>query len=501
MPRPTLFRLLVQERHWDNWAVFCDHFEEAARALAKEARDPRLASVTVARRTFDRWFAGDWYGRPQKDAARVLERLLGFPRTELFAPAPDVLEARKTVHDRGGLRASIEIGQRWPTSRLFLSAADDVADSWELAGRKVLDGTTSAVHFLPAVRRDDEVTLHPPDPGALARFLRQARRGLVVGVEEHDDDLRLYVIDSVNARKNLAAFTQQDEGLAVPAAHELDDLTYGILWSLVQLDDALLADDQVLDEEQQVLKTYLQLPRSAPSRMTMPLLTSVGARWLGSSFCAQHIQRHLDGAPEPPLFWTREQTGEEAAAWLFFRHKIAYLRGLRQRFGGAANSLARTFCIPENEIARAGRYERVLLFLAIALMEMYGIRVQVTTHPEYSAVDGFALVPGERAIVANWVRTEALWVADITTARADLRSYHVAVRDAAEQTILQGPDPETRLRALAGYLDLDWKWVTNRCNDLGDCGFANVVRPRSRLISIDALDEVLRFLGSLAPDR
>lgn len=56
MPRPTLFRLLVQERHWDNWAVFCDHFEEAARALAKEARDPRLASVTVARRTFDRWF-------------------------------------------------------------------------------------------------------------------------------------------------------------------------------------------------------------------------------------------------------------------------------------------------------------------------------------------------------------------------------------------------------------------------------------------------------------
>ncbi|WP_433496768.1 hypothetical protein ACQP1K_17430 [Sphaerimonospora sp. CA-214678] len=496
-----MFRLLVQERHWDNWVVFCGHFEEAARALAKETNTPRLASVTVARRTFDRWFAGDWYGRPHNDAARVLEHLLGFPRTELFAPAPDVLEARKAVHDRGGLQASIAIGQRWPTSRLFLSAADDVADSWELTGRKVLDGTTSAVHFLPAVRRDDEVGLRHLDPAALVKFLRQARRGLLVGVEEQDDDLRLYVIDSVNARKNLAASTSQAEGLALTAGHELDDLTYGILWSLVQLDDGLLADDQALDEEQQVLEAYLQLPRSAPSRMTLPMLTSVGARWLGSAFCAQHIQRRLDGASEAPLFWTREQTGEEAAAWLFFRHKIAYLQALRRQFGGAASPLSRTFCIPEAEVARTDRYERVLLFLAVALMEMYGIRVQVTARPEYSAVDGFVLVPGQRAIVANWVRTEALWMADTTTGRADLRSYHEAVSEAADQSLLQGNDPETRLRAMAGYLGLDWRWVTRRSCDVGECGVANLVRPRSRLISVDVLDEVLRFVGSLAPDQ
>lgn len=501
MPRPTLFRVLVQERHWDNWVVFCGHFEETARALAKEVNAPRLASVTVARRTFDRWFAGDWYGCPQKDAARVLERLLGFPRTELFAPAPDVLEARKTVHDRGGVRASVVISQRWPTSRLFLSAADGVADSWELTGRNVLDGTTSAVHFLPAARREDEVSLRPQDPGSLARFLRQARRGLLVGVEEREDDLRLYVIDSVNARKNLAAFTSRGEGLALLAAHELDDLTYGILWSLVQLDDGLLADDRALDEEQQVLETYLRLPRSAPSRMTLPMLTSVGANWLGSAFCAQHIQRRLHQASEAPLFWTREQTGEEAAAWLFFRHKVAYLKALRWQFGDAASPLSRTFCIPEAEVTRTGRYERVLLFLAIAMMEMYGIRVQVTTRAEYSAVDGFALVPGQRAIVANWVRTDELWITDSTTARADLRSYHEAISDAADQSLLRGPDPETRLRVLADYLDLDWRWVTRRCRDLGDCGVANLVWPRSRLISIDALDEVLRFLGHLVPDR
>ncbi|MFB9964151.1 hypothetical protein [Sinosporangium siamense] len=296
---------MVQERHWDNWVVFSGHFEDTARTLAKEAGAPRLANATVARRTFDRWYTGYWYGRPHNDAARVLERLLGFPWTELFSPAPDVFHARKTVHDRDGLQASLVIGERWSTSRLFLSADNNMADSWELMGRNVLDGTTSAVLFLPVARHGEEVRLCPSDPSGLERFLRPARRGLLVGVEEQDD-LRLYVIDSANVRKNLAAFTTRDKRLTIPTAYELDDLTYGILWSLIQLDDGLLADDQTLDDEQQVLETYLQLPRSAPSRMALPMLTTVGASWLGSAFCAQHIQRRLDGASEIPLFWTRE---------------------------------------------------------------------------------------------------------------------------------------------------------------------------------------------------
>ncbi|MFB9964152.1 hypothetical protein ACFFOP_16355 [Sinosporangium siamense] len=129
---------------------------------------------------------------------------------------------------------------------------------------------------------------------------------------------------------------------------------------------------------------------------------------------------------------------------------------------------------------------------------MFGIRVQVTACPDYSAVDGFALVPGQRAIVATWVRTEALWQADTTTARAALRGYHEALREVTDQSVMTGPNPEARLRAMAGYLDLDWRWVTRRCRDLGDCGLSNLVRPRSRLVSIEAVDQVLRFLGSLA---
>ncbi|WP_049564958.1 hypothetical protein [Streptomyces sp. SBT349] len=502
MARPTLFRLLLLERRWDTWAIFCPHFEARARALAEETANPRLAHVTVGRKTFDRWFCGNWYGRPWKDTGRVLEALLGFPLNELFSPAPDVMSAKMAPHDRGGVQASLAISRRWPTSRLFLSAADDVADSWEWLGREVLDGTTAAVQFLPVSRNGEGVTLRTEHVTSLRGFLRPARRGLLVGVDEgHDDDLRLFVIDSANARRALSAPTAGDGTLALPAAYVLDDLTYGILWSLVQLDDGLLADDQTLDAEQQVLDTYLSLPRSAVSQLSQPTLTSVGARWLGSAFCARHIHRRLDRAAEPPVFWTRERTGEEAALWLFFGHKIAYLKSLADRYAHAARPLSRVFCIPENEVQGASPYERILLFLAISLMEMLGIHVRVTTQPEYTSMDGFALVPGQSAVVANWVRTDALWQVDTTTSSPDLRTYRDAFTDASNRSVMAGPEPETRLRLLADYLRLDWPWLIPRCRDLGDCGVAGIIRPRSRLISVDALDAVLRFLGSLAPRR
>jgi len=314
MPRPALFRVLLEERGWDNWATFCPHFEQTARGLAQETDTPRLANVTVARKTFDRWASGTWYGRPWPATARILERLLGFPVADLFAPAPNVLNARAGVH-RGGLRAAGVIGQRWPTSRLFISAAEDVSDCWELTGRHTLDGTTTAVQFHPASRDGDQVLIHPSEPGSLEQFTRPARRGFIVGVQEQDDDLQLYVVDSSNARRARAALGARGS-VDLPAAHLLDDLTYGLLWALVQLDDGLLADDRALEEERQALGTYLSLPRSAPSRMAVPELTNVATQWLGSAFCAQHIQRRLQGVSESPVFWTREQTGEQAAAWL-----------------------------------------------------------------------------------------------------------------------------------------------------------------------------------------
>lgn len=495
MTRPTLFRVLLQERHWDRWATFCAHFEQAARELAEESNCPRLADVTVAKRTFDRWTSPAWGGRPWPDTAHILEKLLGFPCAELFRPAPDVMSAKASVHDRGGLRASLLIGQRWPTSRLFVSGTDDVADVWELTGRSAMDGTTLAVQFHAASRADDLVQIHPSDPSVLDQFLRPARRGLLVGVDEGTEDLNLYVLDSSQARRTRAA-SRRDRPLVLPAAHLLDDLTYGLLWALVQFDDGLLADDRALAEERPALDTYLSLPRSAPSRMAAPDLTTVGSQWLGSAFCAEHVQRRLKGASQPPVFWTREQTGEQAAAWLFFQHKIDYLQTLSAQYARSASPLSRTFCIPEVEVTRSSRFERVLLFLAITLMETNRIQVQVTPDPDYSDTDGFALVPGQRAVVANWVRTPAIWSADTVTRRSTLREYHDAVSEARACSVMQGPNPESRLRALAGYLDIQWPWLVRRCHELGECGVASMVRPRSRHLSVTALDEVLRYLGA-----
>ncbi|WP_240152214.1 transcriptional regulator, XRE family protein [Streptomyces mobaraensis] len=381
-----------------------------------------------------------------------------------------------------------------------MSATGDVADWWELAGRNVLDGTTTAVQFHPAAAGDGTVRITVDDTGALRRFLRPARRGLLVAVDEQATEMKLYVVDSWNARRALVSYPSPEAMLALPAAHELDDLTYGILWSLIQLDDGLLADDQALEEERRVMDACLPLPRSAVSRETCRELTAVGAGWLGSAFCAQHVQRRLDGASEPPVFWTREQTGEQAAAWLFFQHKLAYLRSLADRFAGVPVVMSRTFCIPENEVVRSGRYERILLFLAIALMELYGIRIQVTVRPEYSSVDGFALVTGQRAVVANWVRTEALWRADTITARSDVRAYQEIVNDASSASVVDGPSPVSRLRALSGYLEIDWRWLVRRCRSLSASGVGGLARPRSRLITLDALDQALHFVGTLPPD-
>ncbi|GAA1033333.1 hypothetical protein GCM10009557_34760 [Virgisporangium ochraceum] len=45
----------------------------------------------------------------------------------------------------------------------------------------------------------------------------------------------------------------------IPDAYELDDLTYGIMWAVSNLDDALQSDDQALDEAKRDLAAYERL--------------------------------------------------------------------------------------------------------------------------------------------------------------------------------------------------------------------------------------------------
>jgi tetratricopeptide (TPR) repeat protein len=82
----TLFRQLVQEKGWTTIQTFDPHFAKAARELAAETGERRLTDVTVPRRTFDRWMAGDLKGMPQKDTRRILEHLFQRPIAWLFSP-------------------------------------------------------------------------------------------------------------------------------------------------------------------------------------------------------------------------------------------------------------------------------------------------------------------------------------------------------------------------------------------------------------------------------
>lgn len=103
MSRPTLFGLLLSERRWDDWEVFSVHFAWAARAVAAEADTPRMAHVSVPRRTFDQWADPERRNSPPSpDAARVLQRLTGHTWTDLFEPAPPDLVRSRVVSDRGG---------------------------------------------------------------------------------------------------------------------------------------------------------------------------------------------------------------------------------------------------------------------------------------------------------------------------------------------------------------------------------------------------------------
>ncbi|MDX2623774.1 hypothetical protein ABZ501_27340 [Streptomyces sp. NPDC019922] len=54
MTHPSLFHALLVERWWGQWSTFHHQFERVARDLVQELRKPRLASVTVSRKCFDR---------------------------------------------------------------------------------------------------------------------------------------------------------------------------------------------------------------------------------------------------------------------------------------------------------------------------------------------------------------------------------------------------------------------------------------------------------------
>ncbi|UJW32450.1 hypothetical protein L3Q67_01285 [Saccharothrix sp. AJ9571] len=199
-----------------------------------------------------------------------------------------------------------------------------------------------------------------------------------------------------------------------------------------------------------------------------------------------------------PAFWTREQRGEEASTWLLFAHKCSYLRQSGGTSPGAESTLTRAFCIPPSVVADSSRPERIMLLLALSLMEPFGITVHITAEPEYAAISGFVFDGHQHAIVANWVGTGGIWQVDVTDTSPLLREFADATHYARAYSVAEADTPHERLRELANYLDLDWTWLVRRCAELGEYGTSGIAQPRSRLLSTDGADQACRFLAQTA---
>jgi hypothetical protein len=382
----------------------------------------------------------------------------------------------------------------WPDLRLSRSGPDFEMD-WQafLPGGRSMLGSAAALQVHPAQLKNGRATVSMPDRRRTGDFLARPERRFIVGAVPEEGAHRFFLLDGREARGHLT----EDHGvyqLSAPAAYELDDLTYGILWAVSNYDEALQADDQELAETRADLKAYERLSASAVSREAAPGLNAVAHMWLGSDFCAQHILRAMPDLPALPAFWTREQRGEEASAWLIFDHKYPYLRETTKLLG---TGTTRAFCVPEGVVNASPRHERILLFLAVALMESLGIEAQFLTDAAYEAVEGFVVAPQQEAIIANWVRGDGMWHVDVTGRSSIVREFSSAASDAAADTILSGPDPVTRLRALASYLDLPWAWLVQRCAEVGRRGTSGLIRSRSRLVSPVGMDAALSYVGAL----
>ncbi|MER6160912.1 helix-turn-helix transcriptional regulator [Streptomyces sp. NPDC001868] len=410
---------------------------------------------------------------------------MGMPAASAISAAEDPFGFAKTATEN------------WSGLQLSRPTPDFGVDWHALipGGRSML-GSQLSLQVHPARIEGTRVIVSIPDQRRAEEFLTRPNRSLLVGAVNAEGVSRFYALDGRSARSKLAKNGGVYE-VAAPTAYELDDLTYGILWAVSNYDDALQADDQPLAETRSDLKAYERLSSSAVSREAAPGLNMVAHMWLGSDFCARHILRALPDLPALPAFWTREQRGEEASAWLIFDHKYPYLRETTKALGSTST---RAFCIPEEVVRSSPRYERVLLFLAVALMESLGIHAQFTSDPAYESVEGFVVSPDKEAVIANWVRGDGMWHVDVTARSSVVREFTIAARDVDADSLTAAPTAAGRLRALAQYLDLPWSWLIQRCGQLARYGSSGLTQSRSRLVSAAGIDAACAYVASLPAD-
>jgi hypothetical protein len=431
----------------------------------------RLSEITS--KSISDWECG-WYYWPTADVraalCQVLERStpaeLGFEkrrvrRPDQYSPAMSLLDLSSDHRPLEGV------------GRLSLPAGRSYA------------GVEVAAHYCDADRVGATWLMVDPGKDLTDSLRRPDRRSMMVVV---DREQRRYISDG---RRFVDRAGHRTGPRPVSSANVIDDLTVGIIWATTNADTALLADDAALAKSQARLAHYENRSTSEAALTEVPALNPVASQWLGSRFCARHITRNLDRLWGRPLFWTREQRGEEAASWLLWAHKFEYLRRTSRWFKG----MRRGFCIPPDEVAASPRYERVMLLLAMALMEAFGITVELSNEPEHAEVEGFVLA--NDAIVANWLGGSGLWYVDASAPPSRKSAYRdIAGQLAAESLIAQATSAR-RLGAMASYLDVPWQWFFRRCEELAAAGIDDIAHPRSRLLSTRGLNTAVRYVAYL----
>lgn len=102
MSEETLLVSLLRMRHLTTYEAFKAQFHRAGARLAEIEGDRRLATVTVSRRQWTRWRAGEVQTIPLADTCRVLESMFGHPAEKLLRPA-DIARPDEPAEPAAGL--------------------------------------------------------------------------------------------------------------------------------------------------------------------------------------------------------------------------------------------------------------------------------------------------------------------------------------------------------------------------------------------------------------
>jgi hypothetical protein len=81
--QPVMLKVLLREKHWQNYATFCAEYDKAAHRV-----DAELGGSYPSRAQLHRWLSGGLRGLPYADHCRVLEEMFtGWSAEQLFQPA------------------------------------------------------------------------------------------------------------------------------------------------------------------------------------------------------------------------------------------------------------------------------------------------------------------------------------------------------------------------------------------------------------------------------